>query len=260
MSATNQKHHKTNPSTLQSRLNCDKCSRSYATLSGLSNHKCSELAVLKPEFICDYCIYKTNVKGNFLRHVTSRHIQMPQTRNYCDKYFRSYTLSDLKTYPSFEQTIFQTQFICNFCEYTSNTKSSLAKHITSHHTPMSKTRQKMHSCNKCSRSYTSLGGLTRHRRLSHAKVKPQFICDFCGYKSNQKGNLSKHITALHLQTSKQRHYCTDCPRSYTWLSALTRHIRLEHASVTPHFSCDFCEYETNLKSSLSKHIGIRHMN
>ncbi|XP_033209016.1 histone-lysine N-methyltransferase PRDM9-like [Belonocnema kinseyi] len=58
---------------------------------------------------------------------------------------------------------------------------------------------KRFKCNKCVRSYTRLDSLYRHIRLNHAEVKRQFICNFCGYKTNVKNNLYIHITSLHMK-------------------------------------------------------------
>lgn len=86
----------------------------------------------------------------------------------------------------------------------------------------------------------------------------QFSCDRCDYKTNDEAELSKHITSRHLQSSTRRYNCDKCSRSYTWLRDLSRHKRLKHASVIPHFICDYCGFETDQKSCLLTHVTGRH--
>lgn len=94
------------------------------------------------------------------------------------------------------------------------------------------------------RSYFVLSNLNKHKCLKHVALKPRCICDVCEYKSNWKGNLEKHVVSRHSQTSKLRHKCDKCLRSYMWLADLHRHF----AAVQPQFICDYCDYKPNMKS------------
>ncbi|XP_033231789.1 zinc finger protein 468-like [Belonocnema kinseyi] len=67
-------HVKKDVRTPQSRHNCDKCSRTYRFLSGLNRHQNLEHAVLKPEFTCYICDYKTKRKDYLSGHITSKHL------------------------------------------------------------------------------------------------------------------------------------------------------------------------------------------
>ncbi|XP_033231783.1 zinc finger protein 254-like [Belonocnema kinseyi] len=134
--------------------------------------------------------------------------------------------------------------------------------------PTNDSYQAKYSCDECDRSYIFFNSLSRHKRLEHAAVKPQFFCEFCEFKTNQKTILLKHINARHmgnrpqktnLQSPKMRHYCDKCPRSYTWIRSLNAHKQLIHSEVKLEFCCDFCGHKTIRKSNLLKHITGRHM-
>lgn len=53
------------------------------------------------------------------------------------------------------------------------------------------------------------------------------------------------------------HRCDGCPRSYRWVKSLIRHQRLE-CGKKPQFHCSFCEYQAKHKSSLVKHVALKH--
>ncbi|XP_033210166.1 zinc finger protein 585B-like [Belonocnema kinseyi] len=117
-------------------------------------------------------------------------------------------------------------------------------------------------CEKCAKSYKWRDSLVRHKKLE-CNVIPQFICKFCSKQFTQKGSMNIHINDMHLckylKSSKKKHICDKCFRSYTAISALYRHQRLEHAAVKPQFNCDCCGFKTKEKCSLSKHIISRHL-
>ncbi|XP_033231803.1 zinc finger protein 184-like [Belonocnema kinseyi] len=55
------------------RHDCDKCSQSYRSVSGLNQHKRSDHAI-GIQFNCDICDYKTKRKPNLSRHMTAMHL------------------------------------------------------------------------------------------------------------------------------------------------------------------------------------------
>ncbi|XP_033208148.1 zinc finger protein 595-like [Belonocnema kinseyi] len=238
---------------------CKKCARSYTRNTTLTAHQKFDCGIM-PQFSCKFCNRLFKKKSYMNRHIVRVHEKTSVNKSVllhkCDECFRSYTsLSSLTRHKSSEHAAVKPKFICDYCGYKTNLKSSLLRHIASRHSQTLKTR---YHCDKCPQSYTWLISLNQHKHLKHSPVKPQFFCDICGYKSNRKGNLVKHMTSKHFQTSSTRYYCDKCSRSYNWLGDLTRHKRSEHAAVKTRFICDHCGHKTNLKSSLAKHITSRH--
>ncbi|XP_033231841.1 zinc finger protein 723-like [Belonocnema kinseyi] len=239
----------------QKKYRCEKCARSYRQKNMLNRHKKFECGVTA-QFTCKFCDKQFKRKSNVNRHIRQVHQKtvFSYTCNICSKNYHS--VNGLNQHKRFKHAVVKPQFTCDFCGYKSNHKNNLSKHIFSRHLQSLKSR---HNCNECFRSYTRLGDLNRHKRLDHAEVKPEFICDYCGYKTNLKGSLSSHMTLVHLQRLKTRHNCDRCTRSYAWLSALNRHKRLDHAAIKLQFTCDFCGYKANQKTHLFKHIITRHL-
>ncbi|XP_033231775.1 zinc finger protein 184-like [Belonocnema kinseyi] len=117
----------------------------------------------------------------------------------CEKCARSYKRqSDLNSHRRFECDVMP-QFRCEYCTKRFKRNTHLRRHIDRVHQKSDlNALQTKYNCNKCSRSYSSSDSLNRHKRLEHAVIKPQFICDYCGQKTKEKSNLSQHITAKHI--------------------------------------------------------------
>ncbi|XP_033231830.1 zinc finger protein 99-like [Belonocnema kinseyi] len=236
---------------------CDKCPRSYTRIHALSLPKRFKHAETIPQFICDLCGYESNTKGILVRHMTACHSQSSKTRHKCDKCMRTYKwLTGLTRHKILVHAVDKPEFNCDFCEYKSNAKYNLVRHVTSCHSQASKSSYK---CKECARTYNWPTHLARHIRLVHATVKPNFFCDFCGYKFNRKCTLVKHMTSRHSQISKSMYTCDKCSRSYRSLGGFYEHIRLKHAAVVPEFTCDICYFKTKRKRHLSKHMTTKHL-
>ncbi|XP_033208144.1 zinc finger protein 726-like [Belonocnema kinseyi] len=202
-------------------------------------------------------------------HTIQESEQEPKKKYKCEKCALSYTLkSNLYRHKKFECDVIP-QFRCKFCDKRFKQKCHMTTHVDQVHqkTHVDQVHQKTspkksvlsYKCDICFRSYSWLVSLNRHKRSEHAAVKPQFICDLCGYKSNRKSNLVKHMTSRHSQMLKSRYKCDKCSRSYTWLSALNRHKRTKHSAVKPQFICDYCGHKTHKTTDLSNHIILHHL-
>ncbi|XP_033231831.1 zinc finger protein 682-like [Belonocnema kinseyi] len=183
-----------------------------------------------------------------------------EKKHTCEKCARSYKWKrHLNRHLKYECDV-RPQFRCNFCGKLFKRVGNMNLHVNRvHHKTNSVKSVLRHNCDKCSRSYNWLKDLIRHKNLVHAVVKPQFICDFCGYESNMKRPLVRHMISRHLPISKSRHKCDKCSRSYGSSDSLYQHKRLEHAAVIPQFTCDFCDFISKRKQDLSKHINSKHL-
>ncbi|XP_033231875.1 zinc finger protein 595-like [Belonocnema kinseyi] len=122
-----------------------------------------------------------------------------EKKHTCEKCARSYKRKvHLNQHVRYECDV-RLQFRCTFCGKEFKRKGDLSRHVSQIHIKKIFLKLGMkYICEKCSRSYLSLSGLHHHKRVEHAAVKPQFICDFCGYKSNRKTTLINHILKMHL--------------------------------------------------------------
>ncbi|XP_033210152.1 zinc finger protein 718-like [Belonocnema kinseyi] len=186
-------------------------------------------------------------------------MQESEQKHTCEKCGRTYKNKCHMNYHQKYLCGVMPQFSCKFCNKQFKRKSVMNAHVNRvHRSTNSKTVVFKHKCDKCSRSYNWLGDLVRHKRLVHALEKPQFICDFCGHRFNAKYHLVGHIVSLHSQTSKSRHECDKCARSYKWPKDLNRHKRLIHAAVKSQFICDFCGHKFDTKDHLVVHMTLHY--
>ncbi|XP_033231829.1 zinc finger protein 676-like [Belonocnema kinseyi] len=238
---------------------CEKCGRSYSKIKVLKSHQKFECDVM-PQFCCKFCTRLFKRKYDMDGHIHRVHhktdIKKAALMHNCDKCPRSYkSVRTLARHKNAIHAAIIPQFICDVCGYKVNTKDNLVKHMISRHLQTSESR---HKCDKCPRSYVWPAHLTRHKRLVHTEDKPQFICDFCGYKTNRKCALVTHIISRHSKTSKSRHNCDQCWRSYRSLVGLNRHKVLKHATSIPQFTCNVCDYKSKNKCNLLAHITSHH--
>ncbi|XP_033231837.1 zinc finger protein 493-like [Belonocnema kinseyi] len=119
-----------------------------------------------------------------------------ENKHKCEKCARSYKYrQDLDRHKKFECGVMP-QFKCKFCEKRFKQNSALTTHILGVHQKAKKSAL-IYKCDKCPRSYTWLNALYRHKQAEHAAVKPEFICAYCGHKTNQKYSLASHIYSRH---------------------------------------------------------------
>lgn len=74
-------------------------------------------------------------------------------------------------------------------------------------------------------------------------------CDYCGYTSNHKSTMTKHIRT---HTGEKPFACDQCEYRAAIKSHLARHMRV-HTGEKP-FACHHCTFRASNKSSLTKHL------
>ena len=80
-------------------------------------------------------------------------------------------------------------------------------------------------------------------------------CAMCNYEASLKGNLTKHIDAVH--DGKKPFSCDICGMSFKQKQGLERHIPLVHEGIKP-FQCEIWERKLSTKGGLNKHIKKEH--
>ena len=85
------------------------------------------------------------------------------------------------------------------------------------------------------------------------KTAKRYACDFCGYCTSKKGNLTTHMRT---HTEERPYACDFCYYRASVKSSLTTHMRT-HTGERP-YACDFCDYRASTKGQLTSHIRRRH--
>ncbi|XP_033210159.1 zinc finger protein 254-like isoform X2 [Belonocnema kinseyi] len=164
----------------------------------------NESLEIKEEIIEDY--ENTNYQSGVCtihhaeRNPKIQESNMKSEKKYkCEKCARSYKKKNgLNRHKKFECDVIP-QFGCIFCGKRFKRKNQMNTHVRLVHLKSNAQQSKSrYNCDKCSRSYTWLNALNRHKNSEHGRIKPQFICDYCGYKTTQKFGLSIHVSKYHL--------------------------------------------------------------
>ena len=107
-------------------------------------------------------------------------------------------------------------------------------------------------CTFCDKAFTQAGTLQRHLQ-THTGVL-DFSCAHCDYETNNRRLLNRHVIRNH--THDYPHHCTVCQKGFTQLSHLECHLKT-HTGVRD-FACAHCNYKTNDRSHLKKHVIAKH--
>ena len=103
------------------------------------------------------------------------------------------------------------------------------------------------ACDKCCKSFTKVGNLTKHERAVHYCEKHE--CVQCGLKFSRSDNLQHHIKVIH--TDYCGHECELCKQSFSKKSHLIRHRKVYHA-------CEICSAKCCTTKQLQLHMKVNH--
>lgn len=89
-------------------------------------------------------------------------------------------------------------------------------------------------------------------KLTKSAIKKLFQCDLCGFESNRKHNLDRHLLSLHIKATKFPCSFDGCLRQYTTRSALKLHLVRDHGESSS-FDCKKCHQRFSCQSLLKIH-------
>lgn len=134
--------------------------------------------------------------------------------------------------------------MCNYCNYTTNKRFLLARHMKSH------SEDRPHKCSVCERGFKTLASLQNHVN-THTGTKPH-LCKHCESTFTTSGELVRHVRYRH--THEKPHKCPECDYASVELSKLKRHIRC-HTGERP-YQCPHCTYASPDTFKLKRHLRI----
>ena len=114
-----------------------------------------------------------------------------------------------------------------FCE-----RSKIRQHLMEHFSGSDSSSS--HICDQCGESFRAYHLLIAHS-LNHGT--PKFPCDSCQYKGSTKGNLKRHIDAVHTKDSERK--CDVCFEGFADQRGLIRHMMNKHG-LEHKFKCEKC--------------------
>ncbi|XP_076449236.1 uncharacterized protein LOC143285716 [Babylonia areolata] len=112
-----------------------------------------------------------------------------------------------------------------------------------------------YNCDACGKSYSTFGGLSKHKQFHcAAQIKKDFRCKFCDKSYSSLGALKMHIRTHTLPCK-----CTVCGKAFSRPWLLQGHLRT-HTGEKP-FSCPHCARafadRSNLRAHLQTHSDVK---
>lgn len=128
---------------------------------------------------------------------------------------------------------------CTVCPASFAAIRSLTEHTRRTHLAENQTSRGCFSCERCDVQFSNHSNLLRHIFNAHENVSGCFQCDYCQKKYLIRRYFVQHMQAHFPKTNFQKYekihrnrrtnvQCSLCPNAYTYRSSLARHIRLRH--------------------------------
>ena len=222
-------------------LMCQHCGKQFKNLANLSVH--IKICSGDLKFDCIKCDKKFPIKSLLKKHISIRHNS-------------------------------EFHFVCNICKKGFAKKSDLKTHMNSH------SENRPFKCSKCNCCYKSLSNLNQHLKVH--SVYGVLECKVCGKKFTRQDCLNDH---LNQHTGNKPYKCTTCWKTFANRINFNIHIKRHNGTLkqtpcpicgklftkglkdhlTSHsgqkpYSCKHCTAVFTVKSSLNKHIKVKHNN
>ena len=137
----------------------------------------------------------------------------------------------------------QSTFACSKCEYETNLKADLSKHVEDTH-------ERLYTCSQCDFKSESSQEISEHKRRVHQQKK--YECAECEFETFQPKELEKHIRDIH---SAPQFPCDACSYQAIHQRDLGRHMNTMHKIP---LVCNKCDFNTLHTDNLRTHVKESH--
>ncbi|KAL7629920.1 UNVERIFIED_CONTAM: hypothetical protein RMT77_019961 [Armadillidium vulgare] len=216
--------------------------------------------IAKKKYRCKKCSFVTDILENMSNHI--------QTHNKSSETDEGSAIDSSEGKLEPESLLSRTILSCNSCSFKTTLKIVFLKHKQSHTT----SPPGIFQCSECHFSTTKKKLLLSHL-INHA-YKYLYRCTYCNFSSNNKATLRSHknshkkprektnvrffrknkmTVSLHAK-NKQTFKCLSCDYYCSSEFLLNQHS-VNHLEFKL-YKCTYCNYDTNFKGNLVKHILI----
>ena len=136
-------------------------------------------------------------------------------------------------------------YLCHICDYATNTKQVLTKHLAVHGIG------ERFKCDKCDKDFSQKIILIRHQESHNSYGRKK--CNQCGKTFKTEGTLKIHIRTVH---SEKHLKCNECEKMFSTNGRLNQHKKKVH--VLKSFKCDQCKHRAKTMDHLNTHIKTVH--
>ncbi|XP_043674572.1 zinc finger protein 480-like isoform X2 [Vespula pensylvanica] len=146
----------------------------------------------------------------------------------------------IKKQKNFSDT--QESYQCIECGKFFKLKDSYLRHMRIHKD------ERPFTCHVCGKQFRDSGGLSRHLKDVHAKLK-NFMCDICGKSFASKATRDDHRRT---HTGERPYICDSCGKTFKSKASLYIHSKL-HTNEFPH-PCTYCNKKFRRRQEMLAHV------
>ncbi|XP_035737207.1 zinc finger protein 432-like isoform X2 [Vespa mandarinia] len=150
------------------------------------------------------------------------------------------TNEQIKKQKNFSDT--QESYQCIECGKFFKLKDSYLRHMRIHKD------ERPFTCHVCGKQFRDSGGLSRHLKDVHAKLK-NFMCDICGKSFASKATRDDHRRT---HTGERPYICDSCGKTFKSKASLYIHSKL-HTNEFPH-PCTYCNKKFRRRQEMLAHV------
>ena len=136
----------------------------------------------------------------------------------------------------------QESYQCVECGKCFKLKDSFLRHMRIH------TDERPFTCHVCGKQFRDSGGLSRHLKDVHAKLK-NFTCDICSKSFASKATREDHRRT---HTGERPYVCDSCGKTFKSKASLYIHSKL-HTDEFPH-PCSYCNKKFRRRQEMLAHV------
>ncbi|XP_003705265.2 uncharacterized protein LOC100880762 isoform X2 [Megachile rotundata] len=136
----------------------------------------------------------------------------------------------------------QESYQCVECGKCFKLKDSYLRHMRIHRD------ERPFTCHVCGKQFRDSGGLSRHLRDVHAKLK-NFTCDICSKSFASKATREDHRRT---HTGERPYVCDSCGKTFKSKASLYIHSKL-HTDEFPH-PCSYCNKKFRRRQEMLAHV------
>ena len=118
-------------------------------------------------------------------------------------------------------------------------------------------------CRQCDFKTNNNGELKKHISSKHPVSVPKFKCNFCNYEATHENTLRKHkmVSIGHSIERKKTentssHKCFDCEMQFNSKLSLNNHKSSAHINQNEKIKCNLCDFTAINKETSAKHMKV----
>ncbi|KAG5679644.1 hypothetical protein PVAND_009201 [Polypedilum vanderplanki] len=217
---------------------CKFCDRKFKKRFMLNDHMIRMHSINQNDFRCEFCKKKFYIKSKLDQHIKATHPKGEIKKFICDYDGRIYfNRQDMHRHIKMHYS----KVKCKVCNKES-AAISMSSHMKTQHPKNSGV-----TCKICSKIFRTNYHLSDHLK-SHNK---QHECEICLKKFATRSNLNYH---KRIHSNVNLFTCNVCQKGFKYEPAMRKHMRIHLKDRPKPFMCPKCEYSTDEKCNLVRHI------